>query len=120
MGLKRSLIVGMLLATGCYALLPIIGTSLPAALGGLFLIFLTFEFSVVCSFSVATELLPTARATMMAGVLATAGIGRMIGALTGGVLWTWAGLWAVTAVSVAATLLALVSLLWGLRGRNLS
>jgi predicted MFS family arabinose efflux permease len=120
MGLKQSLIVGMLLATGCYALLPIIGTSLPAALAGLFLIFLTFEFSVVCSFSVATELLPTARATMMAGVLATAGIGRMIGALTGGVLWTWAGLWAVTAVSVGATLLALASLLWGLRGRNLS
>jgi predicted MFS family arabinose efflux permease len=120
MGLKQSLIVGMLLATGCYALLPIIGTSLPAALAGLFLIFLTFEFSVVCSFSVATELLPNARATMMAGVLATAGIGRMIGALTGGVLWTWTGLWAVTAVSVGATLLALASLLWGLRGRNLS
>jgi predicted MFS family arabinose efflux permease len=120
MGLKRSLIVGLLLATGCYALLPIIGTSLSAALAGLFLIFLTFEFSVVCSFSVATELLPTARATMMAGVLATAGIGRMIGALTGGVVWTWAGLWAVTAVSVVATLLALASLLWGLRGRNLS
>ena len=120
MGLKRSLIIGMMLATGCYALLPIIGTSLFAALAGLFLIFLTFEFSVVCSFSVATELLPTARATMMAGVLATAGIGRMIGALCGGALWTWAGLWAVIAVSVAATLLALASLLWGLRGRNLS
>lgn len=119
-GLKRSLIIGMMLATGCYALLPIIGTSLIAALTGLFLIFLTFEFSVVCSFSVATELLPTARATMMAGVLATAGIGRMIGALSGGALWTWAGLWAVAAVSVAATLLALACLLWGLRGRNLS
>jgi predicted MFS family arabinose efflux permease len=120
MGLKRSLVGGMLLATGCYALLPIIGTSLTAALVGLFLIFLTFEFSVVCSFSVASELLPNARATMMAGVLATAGIGRMIGALTGGALWTWAGLWAVAAVSVAATLSALASLLWGLQGRNLS
>jgi predicted MFS family arabinose efflux permease len=110
----------MLSATGCYALLPIIGTSLPAALAGMFLIFLTFEFSVVCSFSVATELLPAARATMMAGVLATSGVGRMVGALTGGALWSWAGLWAVAVVSVAATLLALASLLWGLRGRNLS
>ena len=120
MGLKRSLIVGMMLATGCYALLPIIGTSLSTALTGLFLIFLTFEFSIVCSFSVATELLPNARATMMAGVLAAAGIGRMIGALTGGALWTGAGLWSVAAVSVLATLLALASMLWGLRGRNLS
>ena len=119
-GLKRSLIVGMMLATGCYALLPIIGTSLSTALTGLFLIFLTFEFSIVCSFSVATELLPNARATMMAGVLAAAGIGRMIGALTGGALWTGAGLWSVAAVSVLATLLALASMLWGLRGRNLS
>lgn len=119
-GLKRSLVAGMMLAAGCYALLPIIGTSLPAALTGLFSIFLTFEFSFVCSFSVATELLPNARATMMAGVLAAAGMGRMIGALSGGALWTWAGLWAVAAVSAAATLLALASLLWGLRGRNLS
>jgi predicted MFS family arabinose efflux permease len=120
MGLKRSLIVGLILATGCYALLPIIGTTLYAALTGLFFIFLTFEFSIVCSFSVATELLPNARATMMAGVMAAAGIGRMIGALTGGVLWSWAGLWGVTAVSIFATLLALACMLWGLRGRNLS
>ncbi len=120
MGLKRSLFAGMILAAGCYALLPIVGTSLPTALTGLFLIFLTFEFSIVCSFSVATELLPNARATMMAGVLATAGIGRMVGALTGGALWTGAGLWGVAAVSVLATLLALASMLWGLRGRNLS
>ncbi len=119
-GLKRSLVIGLILATGCYALLPLLGTTLPAALAGLFLIFLTFEFTVVCSFSVATELLPSARATMMAGVLAAAGLGRMIGALSGGIAWSQAGLWGVAAVSVVSTLLALICLLWGMRGRRSS
>lgn len=115
-GLKRSLIIGLIMTAICYALLPIIGTSLPTALAGLFLLFMTFEFTIVCSFSLSTELLPTARATMMAGVLAAAGLGRMAGAITGGSLWLASGLWGVSLVSVLAALLALGSLLWGLRG----
>lgn len=116
-GLKRSLVIGLILTSICYALLPIIGTSLPGALAGLFLLFMAFEFTIVCSFSLSTELLPCSRATMMAGVLAAAGIGRMAGAITGGPLWLACGLWGVSLASVVAALLALCSLLWGLRGR---
>lgn len=115
-GLKRSLIIGLILTAICYAVLPLIGTSLPAALIGLFFIFLTFEFTIVCSFSLSTELLPSARATMMAGVLAAAGLGRMAGAMTGGPLWLATGLWGVTSASVLATAMALICLLWGLQG----
>ena len=119
-GLKRSLIVGLSLVILAYGILPIIGTSLPAALIGLFLIFVTFEFTMVCSFSLSTELLPSARATMMAGVLASAGLGRMCGALTGGILWMEVGLWGVTLISMLTTLLAMISLWWGIRSLNIS
>jgi DHA1 family inner membrane transport protein len=83
---------------------------------GLFLIFLTFEFMIVTSLSLSTELLPGARATMMAGYFATAGIGRVIGALIGGPIWLAGGVAATGLVSSALSLLALGSLLWGLHG----
>jgi MFS transporter, DHA1 family, inner membrane transport protein len=119
-GLKRSLIIGLSLVTLAYGILPVIGTSFPGALSGLFFIFLTFEFTAVCSFSLSTELLPSARATMMAGVLAAAGLGRMFGALTGGLLWLEVGLWGVCLISLLATLLAMVCLWWGIRGVKIS
>jgi predicted MFS family arabinose efflux permease len=114
-GLKRSLVIGLILTALSYAVLPLIGTCLAAALSGLFFLFLSFEFTIVCSFSLSTELLPTARATMMAGVLAAAGLGRMVGAMTGGPLWLLTGLWGVALASVTATLMALLCLVWGLR-----
>ena len=116
LGLKRAAALGLLLAAAAYFLLPIIGRTLPMAMGGLFLIFLFFEFTMVTTFSLATEILPSRRATMMAGFYATAGIGRMVGVLAGGLLWK---LGSITAVSWGAgilTLLALTSLLWGLSG----
>jgi DHA1 family inner membrane transport protein len=94
--------------------LPVIGTTLPLALGGLFFIFFAFEFTIVSSFGLTTEILPGARATMMAGFYAAAGLGRMAGALIGGVLWLGPGLQAVVLLSATATVLGLLSLLWGL------
>ncbi len=114
-GLKRSLVIGLTLTALSYAVLPLIGTCLATALTGLFFLFLSFEFTIVCSFSLSTELLPTARATMMAGILAAAGLGRMVGAMTGGPLWLLTGLWGVALASVTATLMALLCLAWGLR-----
>ena len=64
---------------------------------------------------VSTEVLPDARATMMSGYLAAASVGRVIGAVLGGVVWTLGGLAAVAAVSAAVNALALISFLWGLR-----
>ena len=113
-GLKNSLIAGLSLATCGYLLLPFIGHTLPLAMAGLFCIFLTFEFTMVTSFSLCTELLPEARATMMAGFYATAGIGRMIGVLLGGLLWQAGGIAAVSSFSAIGTTLGLVSVFWGL------
>jgi predicted MFS family arabinose efflux permease len=115
-GLKRSVMVGLILSTLCYAILPLFGKTLSLALVGLFLIFLTFEFMIVTSISLITELLPGSRATMMAGCFATAGIGRVIGALIGGPIWLAGGILTTSLVSACLSGLALVSLSWGLHG----
>jgi len=117
-GLRRSLIIGLLLCTLAYILLPFLAGSLSWALVGLFVLFLAFEFSVVTGLSLATELAPDARATMMSGFFAAAGLGRVVGALIGGPVWMAGGMPATAAASAAINILALVSLIWGLKGRQ--
>jgi predicted MFS family arabinose efflux permease len=68
--------------------------------------------------SLATELAPDARATMMSGFFAAAGLGRVVGALIGGPVWMAGGMPATAAASAAINILALVSLIWGLKGRQ--
>jgi len=116
LGLKRSVILGLCLAMCAYLLLPIIGRTLPLAMVGMFCVFLAFEFTIVTSFSLSTELMPGARATMMSGFYATSGVGRMIGVLIGGLLWSYGGITAVAWSSAGFTLLGLMSFVWGLHG----
>lgn len=115
LGLKQAIFAGLILSTLCYALLPFMGRTLPLALVGLFVVFLTFEFTIVTAISLITEILPGARATMMSSNIATMSIGRVIGALIGGPVWLAGGLLATGLVSAAICGLALVFLAWGLR-----
>ena len=115
LGLKRAIVVGSILSALSYALLPLVGHTLPLALAGLFLTFLSFEFTIVTSLSLFTEILPAARATMMSSNVAAVSIGRVVGALVGGPVWLAGGLLATGFVSAAVSGLALVLLLWGLR-----
>ena len=82
----------------------------------LFLIFITFEFVIVTSVSLATELRPKARATMMATYMGAAGLGRVFGALIGGPVWLIGGIQATGFVSALISAIALGALVWGLRG----
>lgn len=116
LGLKKAIILGPLLSISAYLLLPVIGQSLGLAMVGLFLVFLSFEFTIVTSFPLCTEVIPQARATMMAGYYATAGVGRMAGVLIAGVLWSIGGIAGVAAASAGFTFLGLLAVLWGLRG----
>ncbi len=116
LGLKKSLIIGLCLAICAYILLPFVGRTLPLAMAGMFFVFLFFEFAMVTSFSLSTELMPRARATMMAGFYASAGVGRMIGVLLGASLWQFGGIRAVAWSAAAFTAIGLLSLLWGLHG----
>jgi predicted MFS family arabinose efflux permease len=78
-------------------------------------LFLCFEFTIVSMLTLGTELMTESRATMMAGFLAMAGIGRFVGALAGGVAWTYGGLQLTALLSFVTTLSALAVLAWGLR-----
>jgi predicted MFS family arabinose efflux permease len=116
LGLKRSLIGGLTACLICYGILPFLGQTLGMALTGLFFLFLTFEFTIVTGLSLFTELVPASRATMMATYLASGGVGRVVGALIGGPIWLAGGIYVTALVSAAISGLALVSLIWGLRG----
>jgi predicted MFS family arabinose efflux permease len=115
LGLKRAIFMGLVLTTLSYLLLPMIGQTLLPALAGLFIIFLSFEFTVVTGFSLATEILPETRASMMSSSVAASGLGRVIGALIGGSVWLGGGLLATGLVSAALSAAALACFGWGVR-----
>lgn len=115
-GLKRSLVVGILLTAISYGVLPFLGQTLPMALTGIFIIFLIFEYTIVTALSLCTELLPGSRATMMAGFLAAGGLGRVVGTMVGGPVWLSGGILSTGLVSSVISGLALVSSIWGLWG----
>ena len=117
LGLKRSIIIGIILSMICYVILPFLSQTLPRAFMSLFALFLIFEFTIVSSLSLSTELLPTSRATMMSGFFAAAGLGRVIGSLIGGHIWLAGGILATGLVSGVICVVALVSFVWGLQGR---
>jgi Ni,Fe-hydrogenase I cytochrome b subunit len=93
-------------------LLPLASHTLPLALTGLFVVFLTFEFTIVTGLSLFTEILPGARATMMSSNVAA------IRHRTGDwrfyrrPVWLAAGCW-TGLVSAAICVLALACLAWG-------
>lgn len=112
-GLKKSIIIGVSLCTGAYFLLPLLNIGLAYVLAGLFLVFFTFEFTIVTSMSLSTELIPELRASTMSAFFAIAGIGRVAGAFLGGVIWSNFGLSAICLVSGFCTFAALICLLIG-------
>ncbi len=115
LGPKRSTWFGLTLSSISYLVLPALGRSLPLALTGLFVVFITLEFTFVTSLSISSEILPEARATMMAGVLAASGIGSICGTLLGGKLWVAERMFVIGLVSAFMSGAALIVLIWGLR-----
>jgi predicted MFS family arabinose efflux permease len=66
----------------CLAL-PFLGSTLTGSLIGLFIFFISFEFTFVTTIPLLTELVPGARATLMAANITAAASGRALGALMG-------------------------------------
>ncbi|HSA94702.1 MAG TPA: hypothetical protein VLJ16_01530, partial [Acidobacteriota bacterium] len=61
--------------------LPLAGRSVATALVGLALFYLTFEYTVVSMLPVMSEILPQARATLLAFYAASFSLGRAVGSL---------------------------------------
>jgi predicted MFS family arabinose efflux permease len=115
LGLRRAVFVGGFFSVLSYLLLPLFGGQLAIALGGLFFVFISFEFTLVTSLSLCTEILPTRRATMVAGFFAAAGLGRVVGAFLGGYLWQWGGMAAAGMVAGGSAAVGMGAIYLGLR-----
>jgi predicted MFS family arabinose efflux permease len=82
-GKKQAVRAGVIFTSLASLLLPFIGQSLWGAMAGLFLFYLGFEFTLVCFIPLMTEVLPEARASLMATNLAANSLGRAVGAQAG-------------------------------------
>jgi predicted MFS family arabinose efflux permease len=117
-GKRRAVIWGIVLNGIAYLLLPGFAGSLVGALLGLFLIYLTFDFSIVSLFPLLSELAPKARGSVMALNVAAMATGRLISSLSAVHLWSAGGLFANALTSTLAVTLALVILVALIRERR--
>ncbi len=106
LGKRRSLAIGLAASIVAYLLLPFLSGRLALALAGLFFIYIAFEFAIVTSIPLMTELVPEARGVVMSGNVAFHSGGRMVGALVGGWVFRFGFLW----IGAAAALLNLIAL----------
>lgn len=87
------------------AILPFTGGSLGLAMGGLGFFYITFEILMVSALTLMSEVMPSARATMISATLAGFSIGRMFGDLVGPSLFN-VGFWATCLAAVLLNLAA--------------
>lgn len=81
LGKPLAVLLGVSLNSLAALALPALGSSLPGALIGLFFFYITFEYALVSSIPLMTEVMPALRATMMAANTAGLSLGRALGAL---------------------------------------
>jgi predicted MFS family arabinose efflux permease len=79
-GKPRAIALGLAVNSFSALALPILGQTEAGALLGLFFFYISFEFTLVSSIPLMTELLPSARATLMAFNVASLSLGRAMGA----------------------------------------
>jgi predicted MFS family arabinose efflux permease len=91
-------------------MLPLMQSNLTGALVALFLFYISFEFLIVSSIPLMTEVMPKARATMMSGFFTTASIGRAAASVVVSPLYSF-GFGAAVFVAVAFNLLSM----WAIR-----
>jgi predicted MFS family arabinose efflux permease len=117
LGKRRSVLLGLVGLVASLLLLPVLARlGLAAALGGVMLVTLSFEFGIVSLLPLATELVPEARASLLSLTMTAFSLGRILGAVMGGWLWQGqAGAIALNALAGAAcALIAALLMLWGM------
>ncbi len=107
-GKLRATAIGLAFNTLAAIVLPLIGRTEIGAVAGLFFFYFSFEFTLVSSIPIMTEILPSARATLMAFNVAGLSLGRAIGAFLAPRLYG-SGIIAVSAGAVIFNLIALLA-----------
>jgi predicted MFS family arabinose efflux permease len=108
LGKPRAVALGLLANCAAALALPFLGRSPVGALIGLFLFYISFEFQLVSSIPLMTEVLPQARATLMAFNIAGISLGRAIGAFLAPMLYA-TNFSAVAFASIGLNFLALMA-----------
>jgi len=108
LGKPRAIALGLTVNSLAALALPWLGRTELGALAGLFFFYISFEFTIVSLLPLMTELLPSARATLMACTVAAFSLGRAIGAFLAPRLYTL-GFLAVTLGAIGFNLLAFVA-----------
>ncbi|MDX1436501.1 MAG: MFS transporter [Anaerolineales bacterium] len=111
LGKLRSVLLGISLNCLAVLALPFLSGSLIAVLAGLFFFYLVFEFSLVSLIPLATEVLPDARATLLAFNVTFFFLGRALVALVAPSVFTQAGIWGTAILTIFINGLALAVLL---------
>jgi predicted MFS family arabinose efflux permease len=106
LGKRRAIFIGLVVNCIAVLLLPSTAGSLTAALVCLFFFYISFEFFIVSLLPLLSEVMPAARATMMAGFFTCASIGRFVSAQFATPLYD-NGFWSVVIAAVAFNLLGL-------------
>lgn len=116
LGKRRSVVLGLAGLTASLLLLPVLAwLGVAAALGGVALVTICFEFAMVSLLPLATELVPEARAPLLSLNMTAFSLGRILGVAVGG--WLWQGqTGAITLNAVAGAACALLAVLFMLLG----
>ena len=80
-GKRRAIMIGVGGNIVSLIALPLLGQSVAGALVGLFFFYISFEFAIVSSIPMMTEVVPGARAAMMGFFFTSASLGRAFAAL---------------------------------------
>jgi predicted MFS family arabinose efflux permease len=110
LGKVRAVTLGLVANCLAALALPVLGRTLPGAFVGLFCFYITFEFTVVSSIPLMSEVVPSARATLMASHGASHALGRALGALLAPPIYAL-GFGGSCLAAVCFNLIALVALM---------
>ncbi len=80
-GKERSVLIGLILNALFMVTIPLFDGSIIMAMAWLLIFYLTFEYAIVASIPLMSEVLPSSRATMLAVYIAALSLGRAAGAL---------------------------------------
>ncbi len=105
-GKRKAILVGLIINILAYLLLPVLARNLAGALCGLFLVYGSFDFSIVSTLPLISELSPKARSTLLAFNVAAMAVGRLVSSLSAVRVWTAHGIAGNTLISAAAVLAA--------------
>jgi predicted MFS family arabinose efflux permease len=116
LGKQRSVLAGIMGLVASLLALPWLSQlGLGAALSGVMLMMLSFEFGLVSLLPLASELAPEARASLLSLLYAAFSLSRILGAFLGGWLWRWQSITLQASAGVGCALLAAVVLARGMK-----